>query len=639
MLDPTEDRERRRRSLEALEQMQQDCLDDLEKRTARRRLAREQQQQQQQQQKRKQYQPQQQQQQQQQQQKQQDQRSRRFAPKPQPHVTTDGPQKECCSEGRSPSTYELRINGDAALVANAATGTSQTEGVAELLADPVTSGGRVRAGIGRRGRDSAGYGSGAPKPKKGSKSEEKRHPKIDLDGNTAPDLIAQTQRNDEQWQLLKCMRRRQEVALREAEKERETARAWAATERQEVAQWAEEQKDHIRKERHRATTEAMASARGKQKAEKEKRGELEDLRKTSQEEITRLGSTVDKLRAELERFKIRSRTNERKMRETIRSQNENICRLNDEISSCRPVFAGSRETTNKERSALRESKNIPTKAQTTRSHSHHECKENKAPNTIAPSQSTAATPRLCGEDEVVAASKTEKFERKKDDEVLVDDLITEPTEQWIERLQQCHAPSSSMAGSLPAATAGQAANTGAVSFVQSSPISETDSLLAKANEIVKRNCTGASMAASSVAHAPRNCTNFILLDPDPSPNQTTASGQLRVEYRNGTAKETFSDGTTKISYVNGDMKTCSEGKTIYYYASAKTTHTTHHGDGLEVFEFPNKQVETHHASGRKDVLFQDGTVKKIHADGSSETVFVDGVRIVEIGGVKQIIRA
>ena len=96
---------------------------------------------------------------------------------------------------------------------------------------------------------------------------------------------------------------------------------------------------------------------------------------------------------------------------------------------------------------------------------------------------------------------------------------------------------------------------------------------------------------------------------------------------------------TKISYVNGDMKTCSEGKTIYYYASAKTTHTTHHGDGLEVFEFPNKQVETHHASGRKDVLFQDGTVKKIHADGSSETVFVDGVRIVEIGGVKQIIRA
>ena len=48
-------------------------------------------------------------------------------------------------------------------------------------------------------------------------------------------------------------------------------------------------------------------------------------------------------------------------------------------------------------------------------------------------------------------------------------------------------------------------------------------------------------------------------------------------------------------------------------------------DGVEVFEFPNGQVETHSADGAKDIRFPDGTTKTDRADGSTSTRFPDGV--------------
>lgn len=157
-----------------------------------------------------------------------------------------------------------------------------------------------------------------------------------VDDGTAIDtaqILAQQQRNDEQWSLLKSMRRRQEAALRDAEQERETVRSWAMSEKEAVTKWANEQRSLIRKERHRASTAALASHRERQKEEKQQQEAYEELEKSSREEIATLRLTVDKLRTEMEGAKSKYRMSERKLRDKIKSQGEIIRQLKSEIGS------------------------------------------------------------------------------------------------------------------------------------------------------------------------------------------------------------------------------------------------------------------------------------------------------------------
>ena len=55
---------------------------------------------------------------------------------------------------------------------------------------------------------------------------------------------------------------------------------------------------------------------------------------------------------------------------------------------------------------------------------------------------------------------------------------------------------------------------------------------------------------------------------------------------------------------------------MYLYAEARTAHTTYHESRVEVFEFPNGQVERHYPDGRKDIRFPDGTRKMVAPDAS-----------------------
>jgi hypothetical protein len=69
-------------------------------------------------------------------------------------------------------------------------------------------------------------------------------------------------------------------------------------------------------------------------------------------------------------------------------------------------------------------------------------------------------------------------------------------------------------------------------------------------------------------------------------------GRRLISYRNGTRKEILPNGESLVRFVNGDSKTTGAGNSgvvVYYYAQADTTHTTYK-DGLEVYEFPNRQV-------------------------------------------------
>lgn len=119
---------------------------------------------------------------------------------------------------------------------------------------------------------------------------------------------------------------------------------------------------------------------------------------------------------------------------------------------------------------------------------------------------------------------------------------------------------------------------------------------------------------------------------------TTKHGNRILTYRNGTKKEIRSDGSSIITYVNGDTKT-DDGLVIsYYHAADKTTHSKH-PNGLQVYEYHNRQVERHYPDGHKEVLYQNGVSRRVHPDGTKETTFTDGIRVVEhSNGYKEIIR-
>ncbi|XP_068564616.1 uncharacterized protein si:ch211-140l13.3 isoform X2 [Cebidichthys violaceus] len=90
-------------------------------------------------------------------------------------------------------------------------------------------------------------------------------------------------------------------------------------------------------------------------------------------------------------------------------------------------------------------------------------------------------------------------------------------------------------------------------------------------------------------------------------------------------KVTSADQKTKtVTFFNGDVKHILEdGKVVYYYAASQTTHTSH-PSGLEVFHFPNKQIEKRHPGGKREILFPDQTIKYLEPDGSERTIFPDG---------------
>ncbi|XP_077996456.1 centrosomal P4.1-associated protein-like [Glandiceps talaboti] len=103
------------------------------------------------------------------------------------------------------------------------------------------------------------------------------------------------------------------------------------------------------------------------------------------------------------------------------------------------------------------------------------------------------------------------------------------------------------------------------------------------------------------------------------------SGRRVITFTNGTRKEISPDGQTIIvSFFNGDIKQIMpDQRVIYYYAEAKTTHTTY-PDGLEVLQFPNNQIEKHYPDGTKEITFPDHTIKYLFPNGCEESIFPDG---------------
>ncbi|XP_053568240.1 centromere protein J-like [Bombina bombina] len=113
--------------------------------------------------------------------------------------------------------------------------------------------------------------------------------------------------------------------------------------------------------------------------------------------------------------------------------------------------------------------------------------------------------------------------------------------------------------------------------------------------------------------------------PDGKVEKLLSDGRRIVIFSNGTKKEISADEKSiTVSFFNGDTKKIMPDQSIvYYYADAQTTHTTY-PSGLEVLQFPNKQIEKHHPDGTKEIVFPDRTVKLLFKDGREESTFPDG---------------
>ncbi|KAF0974250.1 hypothetical protein FDP41_006860 [Naegleria fowleri] len=102
------------------------------------------------------------------------------------------------------------------------------------------------------------------------------------------------------------------------------------------------------------------------------------------------------------------------------------------------------------------------------------------------------------------------------------------------------------------------------------------------------------------------------------------SGRRDIQFSNGTTKKLYPDKSCLVFFNNGDIKkTFEDGVVVYYYDSLQTTHISY-PNGLEMYKFPNTQIERHFPSGEKEIVFPDKTVKFVDSNGSEEIWFSDG---------------
>jgi hypothetical protein len=110
-------------------------------------------------------------------------------------------------------------------------------------------------------------------------------------------------------------------------------------------------------------------------------------------------------------------------------------------------------------------------------------------------------------------------------------------------------------------------------------------------------------------------------------------GSIQTQFPNGTIKETNpAKDNTYVQFYNGDYKHVDHSNHIetYYYAQTNVTQIKYESGcdaGLQIFKFPNGQIEKHHLDNTKEILFPDKTVKYIYTNGTEETRLPNGTNI------------
>ena len=437
-------------------------------------------------------------------------------------------------------------------------------------------------------------------------------------------------KEEEQWALVKNMRRRQEAALREAEGERERAKAWAVAEKEAVEKWALDQRALIKKDRHKASNAALVAT---QKLNKLKRHEEEEG--NNAEDVEAIKSELERLQMEMKKRKAKESVETNRLKEVIRRQERSINALknggtkSEEVKA--PVSKNGKSPTVGSRQVLGD--------RSSKENSQAQQQQSKRkPLTELPTQKQSEV--VITEDVIVPAVEVEEEE--------------EPTEHWLQRHLSKLNNANNQLGVKVMGNEGLCTNSTDNGQVvgndnqQRKPYNaanygapterSTQALPAKPNnDSVPQVITALS---PSMQHVDGGGT----IGEDNNHSQPVVQSKSQIfTYKNGTQKEVLPDGTTTISFANGDRKRTyaneKKGIVVYYYAATKTTQVTHQ-DGMQTYHFPNKQIENHYTDGRKEITFPDGTTRMVHLDHTTDTTFVDGVRVIDYpDGRQQVIQA
>ncbi|XP_069788220.1 centromere protein J-like isoform X3 [Narcine bancroftii] len=148
-------------------------------------------------------------------------------------------------------------------------------------------------------------------------------------------------------------------------------------------------------------------------------------------------------------------------------------------------------------------------------------------------------------------------------------------------------------------------------------------------DVEQVSCPSSVLLRRENSHLKSNATQDDIREeiryPDGKMEQLLTNGNRIITFRNDTRKEVSADGqSVTITLFNGDVKQfLPDQRVIYYYADAKTIHTTF-PNGTEMFQFPNNQIEKHYPDGKKEIIFPDQTVKHLYPDGREKSIFPDG---------------
>ncbi|KAL3808578.1 hypothetical protein ACHAXA_006819 [Cyclostephanos tholiformis] len=449
----------------------------------------------------------------------------------------------------------------------------------------------------------------------------------------------------EQWTLIKNMRRRQEVALREAEGERERAKAWAVTEKEAVQKWVTEQRSLIKKDRHKAANAALVASKAANRVRdagnllerKEMHSELEELR-------LRLKTTKEGGDAELKKlkeviFRQEGTINALKCAKRDGSGGEGGVRTskNSNVGHSEPI------TVRELCSSISKQDTLP------------QISKSKTPPGIISTKVQVSSKKAQGGKAVKFPAPSLEAVDDKTFGLTVE--LEEPTEHWLQRHLSKLTEANNNLGSKM--TDGRLMNdTNCVRSEHKLDVINNDvdpQYEQQRKPYNAANYFPSQSLSTRIDHHSNPIVPLFVTSAVPclshhatKPSSENGVGEQSTTsriftYNNGTRKEVSPDGTTTISFANGDRKRTyaneKKGVVVYYYASTKTTQVTHQ-DGMQTYHFPNKQVENHHTDGSKEITFPDGTTRIVHTDGSTDTTFPDGIRVIEDSdGNQRVIQA
>jgi len=458
------------------------------------------------------------------------------------------------------------------------------------------------------------------------------------------------------------------VALREAEGERERAKAWAANEKEMVKKWADEQRALIKKDRHKAANVALLASKKAAEEEEQRR-----MRRQSHEGDHE-GTTKAELRAAIEKMKTDAEET-RRLREQIRRQEQMISALKNERASSAavPGLRTSRSPASGGTSAVVVKKITKSSGKVgarqalgDRSSMQNANQQHAKPKPLRArnvNEGSPSVPKKPQQPKEAMMSEQCSVLTSEGEEAEMGTLTEEPPGHWLQhQLSKLSKANDRLGAKIIHEVADDPCN-----VKQEGVRREEDGEYGEGEKRRhQREYNAADYSSVSNDHGGKEGTAFpnqslsrsSQSDPvppfvtAPSPSfralQDVADRQQELArsqtftYKNGTQKEILPNGTTTISFANGDRKRTyaneKQGITVYYYASTKTTQVTHQ-DGMKTYHFPNKQIENHYTDGRKEINFPDGTVRMVHTDGSCDTTFADGVRVIDFpDGTQEVIR-